>query len=223
MSISMDLRVLAKKLEQNSDELLSKASDKGLKVFDKVVTAIAASSSLLESVADDMDNNAEFSISEQQLDDLAAIATAFDQSNIPALKKQASVLDELLLSIAAPKNLVAKIKQANEDEVNRLRENYRTKRREEAYEQPKEAQSTFNQKKEIAKAVEQQVKKFVPLEAPLQTRYPPDRPGGHMTRITDHVYQDILTGIVYDFKQGYTTQKGNNTRQFSRKSKFVIK
>ena len=30
-----------------------------------------------------------------------------------------------------------------------------------------------------------------------------------MTRITDHVYQDIVTGIVYDFKAGYKTQKGN--------------
>src|SRR5690606_2669575 len=67
----------------------------------------------------------------------------------------------------------------------------------------------MHNQKEQAKAVAQQVKKYVPLEAPLQTRYPPDRPGGQMTRITDHVYQDIVTGIIYDYKAGYKTQKGN--------------
>jgi len=209
MSISMDLRILAKKLENNSDKLLDNASYKGPEVFEKITTAVAAASTLLESVADDMDNNADFNFTEQQLDEIAALATSFDQSNDPLLKKQASVLDELLLSIAAPKNSVAKAKQATEDEINRLRKEYHTKRMEEAYDKPREVQSDLNNKKEIAKAVEQQVKRFIPMEAPLQTRYPPDRPGGQMTRISDNVYQDILTGIIYDFKNGYTTQKGN--------------
>ena len=209
MAISMDLRVLARKLEKSSDDLLINASTKSPAVFQKVATAVAAASTLLEGVADDMDNNASFEITPQQLDEIAALASAFDESGDPLLKKQASVLDELLLSIAAPKNALAISRKTTEDEINRLRTERRKVRSEEDYEGPRKVLSEMENAKEQAKAVEQQVKRYMPMEAPLQTRYPPDRPGGQMTRITDHVYQDIVTGIVYDFKAGYKTQKGN--------------
>ncbi len=209
MAISMDLRVLARKLEKSSDDLLINASTKGPEAFEKVATAIAAASTLLEGVADDMDHSAEFNITPRQLDEIAALASAFDESGDPLLKKQASVLDELLLSIAAPKNAAREARKVSDDEVNRIREERSKTRREEAYEEPRKAHADMNNAKEQAKAVAKQVKRYRPLEAPLQTRYPPDRPGGQMTRITDHVYQDIVTGIVYDFKAGYTTQKGN--------------
>jgi len=209
MAISMDLRVLARKLEKSSDDLLVSASTKSPEVFQKVATAVAAASTLLEGVADDMDNNASFEITPQQLDEIAALASAFDESGDPLLKKQASVLDELLLSIAAPKNALAISRKATEDEINRLRAERRKTRGEEAYNEPRKVLSEMENAKEQAKAVEQQVKRYIPMEAPLQTRYPPDRPGGQMTRITDHVYQDIVTGIIYDYKAGYKTQKGN--------------
>ena len=209
MSISMDLRVLARKLEKGSDELFERASQRNPEVFDKVVTAVAAASTLLEGVADDMDKNASFEITPQQLDEIAAVASAFDESNDPLLRKQASVLDEILLTIGSSKDALAQVKKAKEDEIKRLREERRRSQLEDAYQGPRKVLSDINGAKEQAKAVEQQVKRFLPLEAPLQTRYPPDRPGGQMTRITDHVYQDVTTGIIYDFKQGYTTQKGN--------------
>jgi hypothetical protein len=209
MAISMDLRVLARKLEKSSDDLLVSASTKGPETFEKVATAVAAASTLLESVADDMDQNAEFNITSEQLDEIAALASAFDESNDPLLKKQASVLDELLLSIAAPKNAATKSRKVTEDEINRLRAERRRARGEEAYVKPRQDHHDMWNAAQQAKAVEQQVKRYRPLEAPLQTRYPPDRPGGQMTRITDHVYQDIVTGVIYDFKAGYTTQKGN--------------
>ena len=209
MAISMDLRVLASKLEKSSDDLLVKASTKGPEVLERVATAVAAASTLLEGVAKDMEDNATFQITPQQLDEIAALASAFDESDDPLLKKQASVLDELLLSIAAPKNAIAQAKKATEDEINRLRSERRRSRKEEAYELPHKVHADMNNSVAQAKAVEQQVKQYIPLEAPLQTRYPPDRPGGQMTRITDHVYQDVDTGIIYDYKAGYTTQKGN--------------
>lgn len=209
MAISMDLRVLARKLEKSSDDLLVSASKKNPEVFQKVATAIAAASTLLEGVADDMDNHASFEITPQQLDEIAALASAFDESEDLLLKKQASVLDELLLSIAAPKNAVAAARKVTEDEINRLRTERRKTTGEECYEEPRKRLSTMENAQAQAKAVEQQVKRYVPMEAPLQTRYPPDRPGGQMTRITDHVYQDVVTGIIYDYKAGYKTQKGN--------------
>lgn len=205
----MDLRVLARKLEKSSDDLLISASKKSPEIFQKVSTAIAAASTLLEGVADDMDNNASFDITPNQLDEIAALAASFDESGDPLLKKQASVLDELLLSIAAPKNAVAMARKATEDEINRLREERRKSVEGDLYQEPRQRLSKMNNAVEQAKAVEQQVKKYVPLEAPLQTRYPPDRPGGQMTRIADGVYQDTVTGIIYDYKAGYKTQKGN--------------
>lgn len=209
MSISIDLRVLASKLEKNSDDLLIRASERGPEFFEKITTAVAAASSLLEEVADDLEKKANFDVTEQQLDEMAALASAFDESGDPLLKKQASVLDELLLSIAASKTAALESRKVYDDEISRLREELRRVRREEAYVKPAQDHETMHNKVEQAKAVAQQVKRYVPLEAPLQTRYPPDRPGGQMTRITDHVYQDIVTGIIYDYKAGYKTQKGN--------------
>ena len=209
MAISMDLRVLARKLEKSSDDLLVDASTKGPETFEKVASAIAAASTLLTSVADDIDKNASFKLTPQQLDEMAALASAFDESADPLLKKQASVLDEILLSIAAPRNAGETFRKVQDEEIARLRTEHRRARGEEAYIQPKKEHHDMWNSAAQAKAVEQQVKHYIPMEAPLQTRYPPDRPGGQMTRISDGVYQDIETGIIYDYKAGYTTQKGN--------------
>src|SRR5690606_1823772 len=164
MSVSIDLRVLASRLEKNSHDWLVRASSKGPEVFEKVATAIAAASTLLEEVADDMDKHAEFSITEQQLNEIAALASAFDESGDPLLKKQASVLDELLLSIAAPKTAALESRKVYDDEITRLREERRRLRREEAYQKPAQAHAAMHNQKEQAKAVAQQVKKYVPLE-----------------------------------------------------------
>lgn len=209
MAISMDLRVLARKLEKSSDDLLISASKKSPDIFEKVAMAIASASTLLEGVANDMDNHASFEMTPQQLDEIAALASAFDESGDPMLQKQASVLDELLLSIAAPKNAKAAASKVTQDEINRLRDERRKSLNKACYTEARERLHMMENHENVAKAVEQQVKRFVPLEAPLQTRYPPDRPGGQMTRITDGVYQDIVTGIIYDYKAGYKTQKGN--------------
>jgi hypothetical protein len=207
MALPIELRVLASKLEQGSDDLLIAASQKDPKTFEKVATAIAAASTLLESVAEDLESTPS-DISEKQLEELAALASSFDESGDEFLQKQASVLDEILLSIAAPKNAVANARQATEDEINRLRQERRNKVEEELYKAPAEVLSKAQNVSGQSDAVEKEVKHYAPLEAPLMTRYPPDRPGGQMTRITDGVYQDVVTGKVYDFNNGYTTDKG---------------
>ena len=97
MAISMDLRVLASKLEKSSDDLLVRASSKGPELFDKVAIAIAAASTLLEDVADDMDKNASFEVSPEYLDELAALASFFDKSDDPALQKHAELPVVLVL------------------------------------------------------------------------------------------------------------------------------
>jgi hypothetical protein len=209
MAISIDLRVLARKLEKNSDDILVKAASKDKATFEKVAQAIAAASTLLEGVADDMDENGSLDFRPEQLDEIAALASSFAESNDPLLQKQASVLDEILLSIASPKNALAKANQINADEINRLREARKKGVHEDLYEKPKQALDKMNLVSQQSKAVNSQIKTFRPLEAPLQTRYAPDMPGNMLSRIADGVYQDIITGKVYDYKEGYTTVKGN--------------
>jgi type IV secretory pathway VirB10-like protein len=207
MAISIDLRILAKKLEDEADNIIASAEDRP-EVFQLLVKTVAAASAMLEKTAEVLDENAG-DFSEEQIDGIAALAEAFYGTDDPFLKKQASVLDELLLTLASPKNALAQAKKATEDEIIKLREKYRSQGREESYDSPRESLQKQNRVKEQAAAVDE-VKRYKPLEAPLQTRYAPDYPGNMMTRISDNVWQDPMTGKLYDFKAGYTTNKGDH-------------
>ena len=200
MSTSLELRVLAKKIEQNAHDIMSKVSPS---LQEKYAKSFASSINELESLAESMEG----SITDEHLNALAKVATALDSSDNPALHKQAILLDGLLLAIAAPKKALAG--KVTEDELNKLRAEYRIKDVDRLYKEPKQALDKQNNVDAVRKAIETQVKTYVPMEAPLSTRYPPDRPGGHQTRIADNVYQDILTGKIYNYRTGYTTDKGN--------------
>lgn len=210
MAISIDLRILASKLEKSSDELIAEAALKGPEYLEKISTAIAAASTLLTSVADDIDTNLTTAdLSSSDLDKIATLSEKLASSKDPEIRKQANVLDEILLTIAAPKNAVAEAKQMKEDAVNELAAKYRSDKIDELYHKPKKDLHKMHGFADMAKAVDTQVKDFRPLEAPLQTRYSPDMPGTPMVRITDGVYQDVTTGKIFDYINGYSTAKGN--------------
>lgn len=144
------------------------------------------------------------------VDRLTKIASDLDDYDDEDLNKCASVLDELLLTIAAPKNVVAQSKQQTEDELNRLREEYRAKKRDQLYHE--KTSNEFNQQRrtdKIQKAVDNQLKKYRPLEHSLSTRYCPDHHGVGLVRIGDHVYQCGLDHKIYNFEAGYTKMNGD--------------
>jgi hypothetical protein len=213
MNIAEQLRKLANKLQ--SEALLVLASAEGSEAHEIVLDSIAASISNLESVAGVLEEvGIDSSLSAEDLEMTAAIATELDKTRDPVLKKQASALDEILRTFGAPKGAVAQAKAANEDEINRLREKYRHQKIDELYKDPKVSLDKQNNLSNVQKAVADAFPKadgktYRPLEASLQTRYPPDMPGGHLIRISDGVYQCALTGKIYDYKNGYTTDKGN--------------
>jgi hypothetical protein len=210
MNLADKLRRFAKKLETEADEVLAEAQDSNPQAFEQIVSAVAMSSAVLEKTADSLEEDGQAAtISIRLVEQLAATAEALDQSEDPALQKQASVLDELLVTLSAPKGAVAQAKKANEDELNRLREEYRTKAREDLYSRAREALRKQNRTDKVRKAVETKVEPYRPMQGSLSTRYPPDMPGGHLTRISDGVYQDITTGKIYNYHSGYTTNKGN--------------
>lgn len=62
--------------------------------------------------------------------------------------------------------------------------------------------------KEQRKAVEPEFDSWKGGAHTLLTRYSPDYPGVMMLRVSDGVYQDMLSKRVYDFRQGFITEEG---------------
>ncbi len=211
MNIAEKLKKLARVIQDNADTVLCSAENS--EAYPLVVDSIASAIDTLESTASTMEElGLDTEITEHDLEAMAAIAEEFDKSKDPLLKKQASVLDEILRTFGAPKGEVARIKAAAEDEINKLREKYRSQKIDELYGQKNNVREALNKQNNVSKvqaAVGSQIKQYRPLEASLSTRYPPDAPGGHLVRIADGIYQDLLTGKMYDYKNGYTTAKGN--------------
>jgi len=139
---------------------------------------------------------------------LAALASAFDKSGDEELQKEAADIDQMLIAIANPKNALAKLNEVYDKELNKLREEGRREQREKKYSAGDEL-AEMGGHKAIADAVDKQVRRYRPMEAPLSTRYSPDRPGVSLMRITDSVYQDPTTGKIYNYESGYKTDKGN--------------
>ncbi len=171
-----------------------------------LIELMAAFSSSLEKMASTYRDS---EVDGQSLEELAALASAFDLSGDPELQAEASAIDQVLFAIAAPVEAVNSFNLVYDKELEELRKTRRAKDLSDKYSNPKEQLDEMYGHKAIADAVETKVRKYRALEAPLSTRYSPDRPGVSLMRITDRVYQDPTTGKVYDYAAGYTTDKGN--------------
>jgi arginyl-tRNA synthetase len=189
--LSSDQSVLAIEAEKCLD-------DQALLSFAELT--VAAAESLEEAMAIVEGEGSSFS--EDDIEELGAVAQAFDESGDPLLRKQASVLDEILISIGSNPKASEAFKKAQDDEIERLRAKYNKQKNESDVIENKEA-------KEAIKAIEEKVKRYKPLEAPLSTRYSPDMPGVMLVRIGDNVWQCPVTKKIFDFTNGYTTANGN--------------
>ena len=99
--------------------------------------------------------------------------------SLEEIKKQASVIDELIYSFVTNSDDVRTAKKAEAMKIEKLKALYNQK-------------NSFDAKKEsIAKEVKDspKMKEYRSLEAPLSTRYCPDHPGTSVIRIEDHVWQ----------------------------------
>lgn len=161
----------------------------------------------LNKALQDFVHNAEM-VNEQDIDELGALAQALDETGDPVLMKQASVLDEILITIGADPKAQAAFKKAQDDEIERLRAKYQDTNRDQYTRATEEHKKEINVNEAI-KEIDRKVKKYRPLEASLSTRYSPDMPGVSLVRVGDGVWQCPITKKVYDFRSGYTTAKGN--------------
>jgi hypothetical protein len=186
--------------ESGSDLVLRTVATALVSAEDALHRAVANIEHISEKVAGNLD--------EEDIDAIAAIATAYEESDDPSLAKQASVIDQLLINFAQ-KNELERHKRAQYDEINRLREKYRNQSHERAYENPRKEHERDIQSTESGQLINKQIKRYRPMEASLSTRYCPDHPGTGVTRIAEFTYQCALDKKIYNWAEGFKTMKGN--------------
>lgn len=144
----------------------------------------------------------ESKITPESIDGIANLAAALQSSSDPELQKQASVLDELLLSIAAPPNAYAERKDLQEQRLVELKKKY---------EEPREELRKSNKIADSEKKIDSSnfTKEYKILEAPLSSRYCPDHAGAQIARVGEHMWQCDLDKKVYNYETGFTLENGN--------------
>ena len=203
MRISEMLQAMASWLESPNNEalLLSEYHDDSMKVVaENCILAAALLKNAAEQVSD-IEPPEESKITQESIEELANLASALDASGDPALKKQASVLDELLLSIAAPPNAYAMRQDLQDRRIEELKKKY---------EQPRKDLHETNKIADSEKAIDksEMTKKYTILAAPLSTRYCPDHPGVQIARVGEHTWICEMDKKSYDFENGYTLNNG---------------
>lgn len=203
MKLSEKLLTIASWLESDENELLQDA-EKNDESLETVASCMVKVSEELKKCAEEVSTLEidESNLTPEKLDEMAAVAEAFAESDDELLKKQASVLDEILLTLATPKNAVLNAKLAEEKKIDELKKKYK---------EPKQQIDEMNKMADQLKDIEKSpyFKQFRPLEAPLSTRYCPDHAGVQITRIGENLWQCAMDRKNYDFANGFTTMKGS--------------
>lgn len=204
MRISELLTAMASWLESpNNEALLLAENDEHC--MHVVAESCVLAAELLKRAAEEVEAiepPAESVITQQSLEETATLASALDGSNDPQLKRIASVLDELLLTIAAPPGALAEKKAAENDRLDELRKKY---------EQPRKDLHNYNKIGDSEKGIDKSnfTKEYRILEAPLSSRSCPDHPGAQMARVGEHLFQCDLDHKTYNYETGYTLNNGS--------------
>lgn len=204
MRISELLNAMASWLESPNNEalLLAEADEKCMHV---VAESCVLAAALLKKAADEVDvlePPSESAITAQSIEETAALAQALDESGDPQLQRVASVLDELLLTIAAPPNAYAERKDLVDNRADQIKKKY---------EEPRKELHKVNQLDRSEKAIENSgfIKEYKILEAPLSSRYCPDHPGAQIARVGEHMWQCELDKKTYNFETGFELANGS--------------
>jgi hypothetical protein len=204
MRIAELLQAMASWLESpNNEALLLAESDEQCSQI--VVESCVLAAALLKKAAYEVDSvepPEASNITPESLDELATLASAFDASGDEQLKKQASVLDELLLSIAAPPNAYAERKDLQDNRTLELKKKYQN-----ANGELRKVNSIENSEKAIEKS--NMTKQYTILEAPLSTRSCPDHPGVQIARVGEHMWQCEMDKKIYNYETGFELNNGS--------------
>jgi hypothetical protein len=203
MKISEHLKAFAAALESENNEALMLAEHDDL-ATEIVAHALVQAADILRQAAAEAEVIEPFIVlTPEKVDELGVIAEEFDSSGDDFLQKQASVLDELLLSIAAPKNARAEADAHMESRIDELRKKYQGVK-----EDLNKSEKTADNLKAIQKSP--YYKDYRILEAPLNTRYCPDHPGVQIARVGEHEYQCSLDKKKYNWEAGFKLMTGEH-------------
>lgn len=204
MRIADMLHAIASWLESPDNEalLLSEYHEDSMKVVAENCILAAALLKNAANQVNELEPPEESKITPESIEELGNLATALDSSNDPQLRKQASVLDELLLSIAAPPNAYSERKDLQDSRTEELKKKY---------ENPSKELHDINMIAASEKAIEksQMTKEYTILEAPLSTRYCPDHPGVQIARVGEHMWQCELDKKSYNYETGFQLNNGS--------------
>jgi len=202
MKTSEILLAIASWLESPENEaiLLAEHDDECLNV---VATSCVQAAEILKLAAEHTDSiePEESYINEENISKLASIAQEFDNSLNPELQKQASLIDELLLTLSASKDAIRAKRAQDDAKIEALKKKYQ---------ETKLTQDKANHNEQMEKALDKSeyLKQYRPLQQGLQTRYCPDHPGVSLMRISDNKGQCSMDKKVYDFEAGYSKIDG---------------
>lgn len=203
MRASELLLTVAKWLESPDCEAILLAED-DVDCLDSVVQTCVAAAAILKQGAAEVEAiepTEEPKLTPEALDHLNQIITAFDQSGDEDLQKTASVIDELLLTVAAPPKWASSYKEAQENRLDVLKAKYEDTRKQ---------LEVMNKVKESTIGIDKSpmMKQYRIMEAPLSTRSCPDHPGGLLARVGENMWQCQMDKKVYNWNTGFTNEKG---------------
>lgn len=203
MRISEMLKAIASWLESPDNEaiLLSEYDDECLNVVAHSCVEAAHALKIAAAKVDEIEPYEPSTINADSLEGLANLASALDSSGDIELQKQAAVIDEILLTIAADPNAIAEKKAANEKKIDEIRK---------LYLEPKKSLEDTNKIADARKAIENSPmsKQYRVLESPLSTRTCVNHPGAGLQRIAEGVYKCELGGEIFDYNEGYKLNNG---------------
>ena len=192
------LKSLATWLEDPDNEVFSLLEDDGDSLH-VVAEASVLAAALLKKAALDIqivsgieDTNKYESDITDALSNLQTLANELDSSKDPELMKKASVIDEILLTMASSVEEQRAFKKNMESKIADIKRKADETKKEKSEEGKKKASIDDTDGKE-----------YRPLQTALSTRSFPGAPGDMMARLRDDVWYNINTGEQVDYKEGY--------------------
>jgi hypothetical protein len=205
----MDVNSIISYLEDHNNDLLAQVDHDDAKLVE-VASLLTTASTLLKIASDLIEEDVDEKIADSALESLIVVANAFDRSDDEVLIKKASVLDELLFSIAADPKIMIQNKVSAMQKLKDLREKFKNSQKEIEL---KKRQRKLNRIDEAEKVLKQsgvldEDKKRNPMQSARDSRNCPDHPGVLLYRVGDGVWQCSLDQKVYDWNKGFKLYSG---------------
>ena len=203
MRVSELLMTVAKWLESPDCEAILLAEN-NVDCLDSVAKTCIAAAAILKQGATEveaLEPAEEPKLTPEALDHLHQVISAFDSSGDKDLQKTASVMDELLLTLATKPNWASTYKEAQENRLDVLKAKY---------EDAKKQLDEVNKVKESAKAIDKSpmFKEYRIQEHALSARSCPEHAGSQLARVGEGMWQCQLDKKVFNYSIGYTTDRG---------------